>query len=941
MATFRQSTSRADDPQIHTHAVISAKVQTVDGRWLALDARYLKRHQRMLGGLYQSVLGSELTHRFGVGWAPIVSGQAEIAGVPTELLGVFSKRAADIDRALAAKVEEFRRREGRDPSRWERAALCREASADTRGRKSGHGGADLATRWQREAADAGWTVDQLVAQIDEAARHPLPSVPVTITEVVETVSTQRSSWARADVVQAICDLQRPVTQMSGRRWLDVIERAADRVLEHCVDLDPPDSTLRRASDGRSVWIEPTAPRFTSEMVLAQEEHIVSWAIETNLDPPAPSKTVDPSGLDVLQADAAASVAGADRLVLVVGPAGAGKTRMLAAAVADLHNQRRAAFGVAATAKASRVLEQETGMRSDTVAKLLHERHRPDRPPLPEYRLPAGSTLVVDEAGMLSTPALDQLVTLAEAKRWRLVLVGDHRQLQAVGRGGLFAELCANGRADELEQVHRFSHPWEAAASLLLRSGDPRALDAYEDHDRIIPGTFEAHTERMATVWIEHHQRGETVALVPSKNEHVDAINRTVQAARLTAGHLDCDAVAPIAGGEHVHVGDVVATRRNERKLITSAGEPVRNRETWTVTAIGVDGSLTVTRERGRGTVTLPADYVHDHVRLGYAATEHGHQSDTVDHSISLASTATTRRGLYVAATRGRHENLICVVTDSADVAEARDVLDGVLAVDRADIPAVTQRRALAQQTCRHEPAATSRCAIPDWFESLLIQARADLTDAETRRSERASRREQIVHAVAVAECKLRYVDAATTADRDAFDSAVRRADRAGRNHVAAQQQLDAAPRRSRRRVRHDVEVAEEQLERADAYLERTRQRTTCSTQQYDGARIDVEQARADLRQHDLAGRLDTSNSLVTRRRVHGLETWQCWANGHDVQVSDLNAAVRTLSAARNVQSPERALARTLQAWSMAQSVQLDRDPRFESISRHRDAEIAR
>ena len=76
MATFRQTTSRADDPQIHTHTVISAKVQTADGRWLALDARYLKRHQRMLGGLYQSVLRAELTHRFGVDWRPIVNGQA-------------------------------------------------------------------------------------------------------------------------------------------------------------------------------------------------------------------------------------------------------------------------------------------------------------------------------------------------------------------------------------------------------------------------------------------------------------------------------------------------------------------------------------------------------------------------------------------------------------------------------------------------------------------------------------------------------------------------------------------------------------------------------------------------------------------------------------------------------------------------------------------------
>ncbi len=98
MATFRQTTSRADDPQLHTHAVISAKVQTDDGRWWALDARFLKRNQRTLGGLYQSVLRAELTRRYGVGWEPIVNGQAELAGAPAELLEVFSKRTVQVGR---------------------------------------------------------------------------------------------------------------------------------------------------------------------------------------------------------------------------------------------------------------------------------------------------------------------------------------------------------------------------------------------------------------------------------------------------------------------------------------------------------------------------------------------------------------------------------------------------------------------------------------------------------------------------------------------------------------------------------------------------------------------------------------------------------------------------------------------------------------------------
>ncbi len=78
---------------------------------------------------------------------------------------------------------------------------------------------------------------------------------------------------------------------------------------------------------------------------------------------------------------------------------------------------------------------------------------------------------------------------------------------------------------------------------------------------------------------------------------------------------------------------------------------------------------------GHGRVTLPADYVGEHVRLGYAATEHGHQGHTVDVALALVSPATTHRGLYVGATRGRQANRLCVVTETADLAEARDVLE--------------------------------------------------------------------------------------------------------------------------------------------------------------------------------------------------------------------------------------------------------------------------
>jgi conjugative relaxase-like TrwC/TraI family protein len=65
-AAYRQSTSRADDPQLHTHVIISSKVRTADGRWLALDARNLMKHQSTFGRIYQAALRAEVTHRYGV-----------------------------------------------------------------------------------------------------------------------------------------------------------------------------------------------------------------------------------------------------------------------------------------------------------------------------------------------------------------------------------------------------------------------------------------------------------------------------------------------------------------------------------------------------------------------------------------------------------------------------------------------------------------------------------------------------------------------------------------------------------------------------------------------------------------------------------------------------------------------------------------------------------
>jgi hypothetical protein len=251
--------------------------------------------------------------------------------------------------------------------------------------------------------------------------------------------------------------------------------------------------------------------------------------------------------------------------------------------------------------------------------------------------------------MLNTADLHQLVMHAEQRQWRLALVGDPHQLQAVGRGGMFQELCTTGRTTELEHLHRFANPWEATNSLRLREGDPAALHFYNTFGRIRAGTFDDHLDTITDAWTRSRDEGETVSITTCRNEHVDAINHHIQQRRIETGELDQNTLTPI-DDDWAMVGDIGATRRNDRRLRTTTGEPIRNRERWTITNTNRSGEVTVTRLDGHGTIALPADYVRQHVQLAYATTEHGahrvHEQHTVSRLIHLR-----RRGRVVRTSR--------------------------------------------------------------------------------------------------------------------------------------------------------------------------------------------------------------------------------------------------------------------------------------------------
>jgi len=680
-AAFTHHTSRAGDPQLHSHVLAANKVRCADGRWRSLDGRELFAFQKAAGMLYNATLRVELSARLGVGWKPVDrNGQADIDGVPRELIEVFSKRRHDVERRGAQRIATLEARLGRTLTDDERAEQYQFATYDTRPAKTGHDDeAALGGRWRTEAETAGWDPERWLpdtlgrACLDVGVCQEVAD-PAVVAEVVAELAEARSTWGRAEVAKAIARRLPPglgIGAEAGREWIEATTAAvlADpEVVTLASPLFAEVPTGLRRRDGLPGHERHGASRHTTRQTLAREGEILEALVRGRQ---AGVAVATPEGVERaarshrLGADQTAALRriceGGERLACVVGPAGAGKTRMVRAARDAWAADGTAVQGLAVSAVAAGVLTEEAGIPADTVAKFLHNTRRSGDP---TGGLGSGAVIVVDEAAMLATSDLAALVEVVEAAGAKLVLVGDHRQLGAVEAGGLFRLLVADSRAAELHQVRRFIHAWEAQATLRLRQGDESVLGDYQAHGRITGGTREEMIDEAFAHWQAARTAGESVVVVAADHATVDALALRARAERAAAGEVETDGL-PV-GTQIVGRGDEIVTTRNDRRLITTSGLWVRNGDRWHIDARRDDGALVVSNLDGHGRVILPAEYAAEHVALAYAVTVHKAEGVTVDCAILLADTATTGEHLYVGMSRGRHVNRVSVVTDAAN-----------------------------------------------------------------------------------------------------------------------------------------------------------------------------------------------------------------------------------------------------------------------------------
>lgn len=680
VATFEHGTSRAGDPQIHTHALVINAGGRSDGSHGAIHSRDLYRHKMAAGALYRSVLASNLTS---IGFATELDGRAfKLKEVPERLVEMFSKRRA----AIVAELARF----GVQPS-----AIASEAAAlRTRGAKGFISRGELYERWRKEAGQE---------VVPSWSRSPHAFLPEKVDQAAFFLDDSKSFFLQRDVVREVATS----LQVPGAN-LELIRDSVNDVLNGegvvSIGLD---------ADGYEY--------FSTEETLARESSVMEAAADLGeRKHKVPEKKLEsvlqekPELTDEQQVALKHLTTESGCIALVEGFAGSGKTYLLDAARQVWERAGYRVIGTTISGKAAIALEDGSGIRSRTIASLLTGQ-RPEfksqaAPLLWKCRgakeakvreddaiLDSKTVLVVDEASMVGTKQLHALVELArEAGGAKICLAGDYRQLPAINEAGPFRRLCETQGAAKLRDVVRQSESWERRALSEIAEGDVRsALSRYVTEGRlhVLP---DIHATRAALM--EAWRMGRTkdlskTLIIAATNVDRAELNEAAQRSRLRNGELQFHKYV-----EHewlrVFVGDRVIFNANNR------GKGLANGDLGTVEAVhkplfGLPQvNVRLDREvRGRPVrVTVGLDEPLD---LGYALTTHKAQGMTVDKVLVLGGSSLQSRELaYVQLSRARERTDLFIA--EADAGEDLSVLSQAMERSLAQPLAIEKRQELEQ-----------------------------------------------------------------------------------------------------------------------------------------------------------------------------------------------------------------------------------------------------
>jgi conjugative relaxase-like TrwC/TraI family protein len=654
---FDHRTSRAGDPLLHTHVILVNRAPGPDERWTALDGEDLFRERMALlmaaDAKYRATYQHELTRSLGISWGePDAMGNREIAGMPNELVRLYSKAREAIEIEL-----EHREAAGLAVS----AKVANWIAHKVRQAKHHEPIPTLWGRWMEEAREAGFDLSGLARTLTGHRHRTLLEADIAAAfdrlASPQGLTREASTFGKVQVIRALAD-----TALFGPERLEPL---TDRFLaERC---------LRVATDeksARGAWSTPE--------LLELERRLVDDAQARRSEPSrgVPQAVLDavvehhaaigrPLGPD--QETALRSLCAADTgVALLRGRAGTGKTATMDAVrtAFDLANHllpehdRVQVRGMAPTGIAAIELSHGAAVPTVTVDRFLLDLNQG------RDQLTAHDVVIIDEANMLGTRKAAPLFAHARRVGAKMIVLGDNRQLQSIPTGGWFRGLLARLAFAELTENRRQLDELDRQAVELIRNGAPdEAMALYRDGGRVTVTRTAAEADQAQIAdWWAAFAAGDNAVMLAFRRREVDRLNDLAHAAMNQAGRLTGDSLE--IQGRQFQVGDRVVCGLNRLHDLgiangTRGWITALNREEHSVT-IRLDGD-------GGHEVTLPAGYLRR--RLGesrrpldhaYAITGHRAEGVTVDRAFVRGGGPDQEFG-YVVMTRVRHRADIYLV----------------------------------------------------------------------------------------------------------------------------------------------------------------------------------------------------------------------------------------------------------------------------------------
>lgn len=656
-AATRHATSRAGDPCPHDHVLVANVVGMDDARggWKAADTALWREHVHaatMVGRMASAQRAVELGYAIVPDPGPSGRlGHWAVAGIPDEVMEAHSKRAAEI----AAEMDR------RGHASYQARNIAARATRDPK-RHTSVG--ELMPRWVGEIGDVGWSVERIGTAVErEAAEWRRPQAELSAHELRalaehaladDAALAARKVFTRRDVIVAVAP------ELYGRKLAE-LPRAVDRILA-----DPEAVPLLRVAGAHQ-------QAYATAATIAREEAIAR-SVEVQVDRHnAPALSPQAAKAALARAEAALGgpltdgqgaavgeiLTSGRGLELVVGVAGSGKTTALAAARDGFEAAGYEVVGTSTSGQAARTLGREAGIAQSRTLASLNWRIAHD-----SLRLTDRHVAVLDEAAMTDDAALLVFLESARMARTKVVMVGDPRQLSAVGPGGGFEALGSRfgGAVHVLSENVRQVDPAERAVLGQLRSGDVEAaVSWYAANGRVaVSPDREAALDATVTGWVAEVAAGSNTSMYAWRRANVAELNRRGRAAWDSLGRLSGPEL--VVGATGYRAGDRVVTLAPG-----GAGEIVTS-ECGTVLAVDVKRKeLGATMDDGRFQRFAGEDLDATHLAHGYAVTVHRSQGATVARAHALEDGG-GRELAYVKMSRARECSTVYAVADDLDQA---------------------------------------------------------------------------------------------------------------------------------------------------------------------------------------------------------------------------------------------------------------------------------